>query len=132
MGHGDKTRLLGDLGIDVRHLELDGPSERYIGDGVYQNFWGERYVYRQTPWGPMREDTHGALTDAQTMADLEAFIWPTPDQFDGASLVAQCQRFDDYAILYSFCGCLAASWYMMELARLFLRESQTAFSPPAG
>ena len=73
VGHNDKPRLLNDLGIDVRHLELGGPPERHIGEGEYQNFWGERYIYRQTPWGPMREDTHGALTDAQTMPDLDNF-----------------------------------------------------------
>ena len=53
-------------------------------EGCIQNFWGERYVYRQTPWGPMREDARGALAEAQTMADLERFDWPTPDQFDYA------------------------------------------------
>ena len=51
--HQDKSRLLDDLGIDVRHLELTGPPERRIGDGVYQNLWGERYVYRQ-PRGSRR------------------------------------------------------------------------------
>ncbi len=102
VGHDDKSRLLDDLGIDVRHLELDGPPEQHIGEGVHQNFWGERYIYRQTAWGPMREDTRGALSDAQTIADLESFPWPTPDQFDHASLVKQCEQFDDYAILYGF------------------------------
>ncbi len=102
VGHDDKSQLLDDLGIDVRHLELEGPPEQQIGGGVYQNFWGERYIYRQTPWGPMREDICGALTDARTMGDLENFAWPTPDSFDHASLVAQCERFDDYAILYGF------------------------------
>ena len=42
VGHDDKLRLLDALGIDVRHLELDGPSERHIGKGVYQSFWDER------------------------------------------------------------------------------------------
>ena len=102
LGHHDRARLLDDLAIDVRHLELSGPSERPIGGGIFQNLWGERYVYRQTPWGPMREDTRGALADARTMADLKAFPWPTPDQFDHASLVARCQQFDDYALLYGF------------------------------
>ena len=50
----------------------------------------------------MREDTHGALTDAQTTAELELFPWPTPDQFDHASLAAQCRCLDDYALLYGF------------------------------
>lgn len=74
----------------------------FPGNGVYQNFWGERYIYRETAWGPMREDTTGALTDAHTLADLENFPWPTPDQFDHASLASQCAQFDDYAILYGF------------------------------
>ena len=95
-------RLLADLGIDVRHLELAGPPERHIGKGIYQNFWGERYVYRQTTWGPMREDTCGALAHAQTMAELKEFRWPSPDQFDHAALAAQCEQVDDYAILYGF------------------------------
>jgi uroporphyrinogen decarboxylase len=102
VGHDDKTRLLDSLGIDVRHLEVVGPAERHIGQGVYRNFWGEQYIYRQTAWGPMREDTHGALYDAATMADLEDFAWPTPDQFEYGSLVAQCESVSDYAILYGF------------------------------
>jgi uroporphyrinogen decarboxylase len=102
VGHGDRGKLLDDLGIDVRHLELDGPPEQHVGRGVYQNFWGERYVYRPTPWGPMREDTRGALADARTMADLQAFPWLSPDGLDHARLATQCERLEDYAILYGF------------------------------
>lgn len=102
VGHQDRDRLLDDLGIDVRHLEASGPAERALGNGFYQNFWGERYVYRQTPWGPMREDGPGALAGARTMADLEDFNWPTPDVFDYATLGRDCRRRDDYALLYGF------------------------------
>ena len=35
---------------------LAAPAEREVGEGVYQNLWGERYIYRATPWGQMRED----------------------------------------------------------------------------
>ena len=109
VGHDDKARLLDDLGIDVRHLELDGPSEQHIGEGVYQNFWGERYIYRQTAWGPMREDTCGALADAQTMADLETFPWPTPDQFDHAIARHPMRTIRRLRDPVRFCRCLAAS-----------------------
>ena len=101
-GHQDKNRVLDELGVDIRHLELEGPAEQAIGGGVYQNFWGERYVYRSTPWGPMREDARGALADARSLADLEAFPWPRPDQFDYASLSAQCRRWEDHALMYGF------------------------------
>jgi uroporphyrinogen decarboxylase len=101
-GHNDKDRLLEDLGVDLRHLEVSGPSERSIGGGLYENMWGERYVYRETGWGPMREDSRGALCEARRLADLEAFDWPTPDSFDYSGLSAQCRRWEDRALLYGF------------------------------
>jgi uroporphyrinogen decarboxylase len=102
LGYDDRDRVLDQLGVDMRHLELPNPPERPLGGGPYQNFWGERYVYRQTPWGPMREDGPGALVEAQSLADLESFNWPTPDQFDHAALARQCGRWDSYALIYGF------------------------------
>jgi len=102
VGHEDKDRLLDDLGVDVRHLEMPGPPERAIGGGVHQNLWGERYIYRQTPWGPMREDVRGALAEAKSLADLEGFPWPTPDIFDYSPLPEQCRRWERHALLYGF------------------------------
>jgi len=102
VGHKDKGRLLDDLEVDVRHLEIPSAPEREVGGGVYENFWGERYVYRQTPWGKMREDTRGALAGAQTLAELEAFDWPSPDVFDHSGLAEQCRRLEEHALLYGF------------------------------
>jgi uroporphyrinogen decarboxylase len=102
VGHDDRERLLTDLGVDVRHMDAPGPPEQPLGDGVYQNMWGERYVYRPSPWGPMREDGPGALAGAQSLAELEAFPWPTPDVLDYSGLVEQCNRWNDYALLYGF------------------------------
>ncbi len=102
VGHRDKDRLLDGLGIDVRHLEAPAPPERQVGGGVVQNFWGERYVYKPTPWGPMREDVSGALADATSLAQIEAFDWPTPDCLDRSTLREQCRRHEDRALLYGF------------------------------
>lgn len=102
VGHNDRNRLLDELQVDIRHLAAAGPAEREVGGGVFQNFWGERYVYRATPWGPMREDVRGALADAQSLDDLVRFPWPTPDQFDYAPLAEQCRRWHDHALLYGF------------------------------
>jgi len=102
VGHDDKNRVLDELDVDVRRLDVPDLPEQALGGGVFQNFWGERYVYKETPWGPMREDVRGALTDAKTLADLEQFDWPTPDQFDYSQLAAQCRRWDEYALLYGF------------------------------
>lgn len=102
VGHEDKDGLLGSLGIDVRHLEAPPPPERAMGGGTFQNFWGERFIYQPTPWGPMREDTKGALAGASSMAELVAFDWPSPDCLDRSHLKEQCRRYDDYALLYGF------------------------------
>jgi uroporphyrinogen decarboxylase len=102
LGYDDKDRLLDEFGVDVRHLEIPAPPERALADGVYQNFWGERYRYQPTPWGPMRHDVYGALADARTLADLQGFDWPTPDCFDHTSLAQQCRRYEPYALMYGF------------------------------
>lgn len=102
LGHSDRRRVLDALQIDIRHLEMPSPPETCVGPGLYQNFWGERYIYRQTPWGPMREDTRGALADARSMDDLARFPWPTPDVFDYSGLAGQCRQLEDYALLYGF------------------------------
>jgi uroporphyrinogen decarboxylase len=93
---------LDELGVDVRHLEIPGPAEQALANGVYQNFWGERYVYRATPWGPMREDVRGALAGANSLSDLEGFDWPSPDLFDYSGLAAECGRQDRFALQYGF------------------------------
>ncbi|MBM4050814.1 MAG: hypothetical protein FJ279_37435, partial [Planctomycetes bacterium] len=102
VGHSDKERLLRDLGVDVRHLDAAAPAERPLGGGVFQNYWGERYLDKPTPWGPMREDVKGALAAAKRLADLETFDWPSPDCFDYSTLKAQCRQREPYALLYGF------------------------------
>jgi uroporphyrinogen decarboxylase len=102
LGHDDREKVLVDLGIDFRRPEPISPPERPVGDGVFQNFWGERYIYKETGWGPMREDVKGALAGVASFADLEQFPWPSPDSFDYSTLADQCRRFDSYALLYGF------------------------------
>jgi len=102
VGHTDRDRLLDALGVDVRHLETPAPPECEVGDGLLQNFWGERYVYKPTPWGPMREDAKGALAGASSLSELETFPWPTPDCLDRTQLKAQCARYEQRALLYGF------------------------------
>lgn len=102
LGHHHKDKLLDELGVDVRHLEAPGPPEREVGEGLFQNLWGERYVYQQTPWGPMREDAKGALAEATAFSELEAFPWPAPDCLDRSQLKAQCTRYENHALLYGF------------------------------
>ena len=101
-GHNDRDRLLDDLGIDIRHLCVGAPEEQRLDDGVIQNFWGERYIYQETPWGPLREDVPGALALATTLTDLKCFPWPSPDCFGYGTLAQQCCDRQPHALLYGF------------------------------
>ena len=102
VGHSDKERFLTDLQIDIRSLEVSGPPEMPLENGLFQNFWGERFVYQPTPWGLMREDVAGALSEAKTFDDLVNFSWASPDDFDYSTLPEQCKRWNEYALLYGF------------------------------
>ena len=113
VGHRDKECLLRNLGVDVRHLDAKTPPEIELGNGLFQNYWGERYIYKKTPWGKMREDAHGALNNAESFADIEGFNWPSVDSFDYSDLAEQCRRYEDYAIVYGF----ADVWFRPTLVR---------------
>ena len=102
VGHADEERLLRDLGVDVRHLNAVEPEPRPVDGGGFQNMWGERFTYRQTPWGPVREDMHGALARAASFRDIEAFPWPSPDVQDHSRIAELCRRHERCALLYGF------------------------------
>ncbi len=101
VGHRDIEKLLKDLKVDVRHIEAIMPGERNYGD-FFQNYWGERYIYKQTHWGPVREDMPGALNDVNNLEDIKNFNWPSIDSFDYSNLKEQCEINSEYAILYGF------------------------------
>ena len=100
LGHRDEQRVLRGLGIDLRHLNAVEPPEREVSPGVFQNFWGERYVYDDTPWGPMRQDLPGALSSAKDLSQVESFAWPRGEDLDYSGLPELCREFEPYALVY--------------------------------
>src|ERR1051326_2924230 len=60
-----KREVLDRLGVGVRHLQTPTILEREVAKGVFQNFWGERFIQQPTPWGAMRHDIKGALAEAR-------------------------------------------------------------------
>jgi len=122
-GHANKEALLQDLPVDVRHLNAEVPAERAVAPGVFQNFWGERYRYEPTPWGPLRADVAGALRGARSRAELERFAWPTVDELDHRRLRDSTRQLDSYALVYGFADvwerpALVRGWaeFMVDLA----------------
>jgi len=98
--HGDRERVLQHLGVDIRHLDAIAPPERKVGHGLWRNMWGEQYVYKETGWGPMRQDVTGALARAQSLSELESFDWPQVDDLDYSQLLDACERHQEYALVY--------------------------------
>ena len=101
IGHNDYDRLLFDLHIDIRYVDSIAPPEKDFG-GYIQNYWGERYIYRQGEWGAYRDDMPGALSEAKTLKEFEDFEWPAVSMMDYSQLRKQCEKYDDYAIMYGF------------------------------
>ena len=112
-GQPDREELLKSLEIDLRHVNAIEPGETNPADGIYQNMWGERYTYKPTPWGKMREDLPGALARAESFGELETFQWPTPDQMNYSQLKEQCSQREEYAYVYGF----ADIWQRPSLVR---------------
>ena len=104
VGHRDLERFFDDMKIDIRSFNAVQPDYKILGNGVFENMWGERFVYRDTEWGKMREDTYGALYYAESIDELMAYKWPSGDDHDYALIGEQCREARDkkLAVRYGF------------------------------
>ena len=87
------------LNVDIRYISPVYPPD-VERDGIRQNMWGERWARANTPWGENWEHIDGALAGVSSLAEIEAFPWPTCDDVDYSGLAEQCDRYDGYAIAY--------------------------------
>ena len=87
------------LAVDIRYVSPIYPPDT-ITNGVKQNMWGERWEKTSTVYGLEWEHTRGVLFEAQTLADLEAFPWPTCDQVDYSRVREDVRRYEGHAIFY--------------------------------
>ena len=115
LGHDDLDKFLDDMRVDIRAFNAGQPGDKLVADGVYENMWGERFIYQETGWGKMREDTRGALYDAESLDEITAFKFPDNDVMDYSKLYEQCRKARDknLAVRYGF----ADIWQRPGLAR---------------
>jgi uroporphyrinogen decarboxylase len=99
LGCGTDDQVRERLAIDVRYISPRYPEDT-LSHGVRQNMWGERWEKTSTVYGVEWEHTRGVLFDAQGVADLEAFPWPTCDAVDYRHVAEDVKRADGYAIFY--------------------------------
>ena len=89
LGYDDLERFLDEFDIDIRGIRAKEPEDKDLGDGFFENMWGERFNYRPGQWGDMREDTYGALYDAKSLDEIKSFPWPDNDAMDYGKLREQ-------------------------------------------
>ena len=91
--------MLERLDVDLRYVSPVYPPD-VVANGVKQNMWGERWMMANTPWGMNWEHVNGALADAASLDEIEAFPWPSCDDVDYSSLARQCDNGAGHAIVY--------------------------------
>jgi len=85
-----------------------GPPERRLPGGLRQvpPWW---HTVREVDYGTghYSEPVGWALKDATTLAELEAFEWPSADWYDFSTIEAQCDAWPEHAIE----GCYVAPFF---------------------
>lgn len=107
LGCSSHAELLARLNVDIVDLR-DVAAPRYCGpvpketvrpDGVKENFWGWRTRVMQTPTGPEECFCEFQLQHCDTLDELAAYRWPSPDWFDFGDFSQQVAQWDDFAIM---------------------------------
>lgn len=98
-GFRDYDRLVDTINPDIMLVDAVFPAEKHYGR-YYQNCWGERYIYKPTEYGPVREDIDGALAGAQSLYEIKHFGWPKNDDVDYSCIKDIISRHPGRAIHY--------------------------------
>lgn len=93
------------VGVSPRYV---GPPEQVMADGtrIAPPWW---CTYRDVDYGTGRysERIAAPLEQATTLAELEAFNWPSADWYDFSTIAAQCDAWPEHAIE----GCYIAPFF---------------------
>lgn len=109
-GHFGVTANLGvyeALGIDG----ILGIAPPYIGPALAHtadyrvNEWGMRTRTQAVDSATYEEQIYWPLAEAETIADLEAYAWPSPDWYDYAQLPALAAQYPGRAIECGYTAC---------------------------
>jgi uroporphyrinogen decarboxylase len=90
----DCLNIDGIIGVPPPYI---GP-EHLKEDGYWENEWGMGYRMQEYETGAYQEQVHFPLAKAETIADLKAYRWPSPDWYDYAALPDRIAQFPGRAI----------------------------------
>ena len=104
--HFGAADVHGALGVDFR-----GVSARFTGaeraipeDCACVDEWGTGYIMKEYPGGTYPEPFHQPLAALSSIDDVEAYPWPTVDDYDFSDLRNQCAELSDYAVCLGGAG----------------------------
>jgi uroporphyrinogen decarboxylase len=128
LGLKDEEELQTYLGSDIRGVypTYVGPALRRYEDGSYEDFWGViRKPFAHGSGGQYDEVVSPPLCDARSLDDVEKIRWPSPDWFDYDSLIEQCERHKQHAIVLGRMGrecqtLFIQLWYLRGLENILL------------
>jgi uroporphyrinogen decarboxylase len=100
----DKLDIDGIIGITPPYV---GPALR-VEENYHENEWGMGYRKQAYGTGSYDEQVRCPLAEAETVDDLEAYRWPSPDWYDYSALPGIAAKYPDRAIE---CGYTAIFYY---------------------
>ncbi len=119
--------VLDELEIDLRwiHVPFIGPEERstptLFGEGT--DFWGIGFKKVQTPTNAYFEFCHHPLAKADTVAEIEAYDWPSLDWWDYCAvpeIIERANRNGRRAIMFFAGGAFETPWYIRGLEQFLI------------
>ncbi len=123
LGIAEDEELLQRLGIDLRPvaprprvevhpLRYADPTVEVTPDGLYKDIWGVGFVPREYPTGLYMQLASHPLERVTTIAELESYPWPTPDDWDYGNVRPDALRYGEYAVKAHSRGFFEISWFM--------------------
>jgi len=104
--HFKTDDILPFLGVDFRTVEPQyvGPPRPVPAGCSCVDEWGVGYRTIQFETGAYDEASHLPMAPPITLAEVEAFSWPTADLFDYSDIEAQCDALAEYAVCFGGAG----------------------------
>jgi uroporphyrinogen decarboxylase len=125
LGVKEDEAILRLLGVDCRMVttEYVGTRARELPDGTFVDAWGTHRRRVSNPFSTYDEYASHPLAGAETVADVLAWDWPNPDDWDVSGIYEQCRRLNSevrYHLRYEVGGIFEWSWALRGFERFLL------------
>ncbi|MGI6415040.1 MAG: uroporphyrinogen decarboxylase family protein [Thermoguttaceae bacterium] len=103
LGCADEEALWKRLKIDRRKEIIPPWTGRREGDGAGDDMWGITYRRVEYGGGAYDEPCRHPLAEVDSVAEVHAYRWPSPDEFDYAAITRICREDDGTHPIHAGC-----------------------------